>query len=46
MFSIIYNNRVITCRYFTPVVGDKVRVNNRDFTIVEVNYYAKAVWVA
>lgn len=41
MFSIIYNNRVIAVEYFLPIVGKKWR----DFTIVEVNYYAKAVWV-
>jgi len=41
MYAIIYNNRVIACEYFNPVVGDKWR----EYTIVEVNYYAKAVWV-
>lgn len=41
MFSIIYQNRVIAVDYFTPVVGMKWRGH----TIIEVNYYAKAVWV-
>lgn len=45
MFSVIYKNRVITCRYFTPVVGDLFQYNGTYYTIVEVNYYSKAVWI-
>lgn len=41
MFSIIYNDRVIAVEYLIPVVGDKWR----EYTIIEVNYYNKAVWV-
>lgn len=41
MFSVIHNDRVIAVEYFIPVVGCLWR----DYTIVEVNYYAKAVWV-
>lgn len=42
MFSIIYKDRVIAVDYLFPVVGSKWR----NYTIVEVNYASKAVWVA
>lgn len=46
MFSIIYRNRVVDVRYMNPIVGDTVYINGNPRVIVEVNYYAKAVWVA
>jgi len=41
MFSIIHNDRVIAVEYMVPIIGAKWR----GFTIVEVNYCSKAVWV-
>lgn len=41
MFSVIYKDRVIACEYMLPIVGCKWR----EYTIVEVNYYSRAVWV-
>lgn len=41
MYSIIYHDRVIAVEYLLPIVGDKYN----GFTIVDVNYHAKAVWV-
>lgn len=45
MFSIVYKNRVVDVRYMLPTVGDTVYIHGVSRTIVEVNYYAKVVWV-
>lgn len=42
MFSIILDGRVIAVEYLVPIVGNKWH----KYTIIEVNYASKAVWVA